>query len=174
KPEQAPEASSGKRLKAITKVTKSGKKKQPAKGLETLFEIALSEAEQMKLAIERSKTQLHSSQPSGSGAHEGTSVTPGVPDDVPIYRSDEEKISWKSTRKDDDVNEEENNEESNDEINEESDEEVQGANTKEEEMDEEATHEEDEANKLYMDVNINLEGRDTMMTGALLPNVQAT
>ncbi|GKD90218.1 hypothetical protein Tco_1365725, partial [Tanacetum coccineum] len=72
KTEQAPEASSGKRLKATAKVTRSGKMKQPAKGLETLSEIALSEAEQMKLAIERSKTKLLSSQPSGSGAHEGT------------------------------------------------------------------------------------------------------
>ncbi|GKD15444.1 hypothetical protein Tco_1199851 [Tanacetum coccineum] len=104
KPEQAPEASSGKRLKATAKVTKSGKKKQPAKGLETLSEIALSEAEQMKLAIERSKTQLHSSQPSGSGAHEGTGVTPGVPD-VPIYGSDEEQISWKSSDEEDDDDE---------------------------------------------------------------------
>ncbi|GKB56117.1 hypothetical protein Tco_0912303 [Tanacetum coccineum] len=75
-----------------------------AKGLETLSEIALSEAEQMKLAIERSKTQLHSSQPSGSGAHEGTGVTPGVPD-VPIYGSDEEKISWKSSDEEDDDDE---------------------------------------------------------------------
>ncbi|GJT56308.1 hypothetical protein Tco_0991362 [Tanacetum coccineum] len=101
---QAAEASSGKRLKATAKVTRLGKKKQPAKGLKTLSEIALSEAEQMKLAIERSKTQLHSSQPSGSGAHEGTGVTPGVPD-VPKYGSDKEKISWKSSDEEDDDDE---------------------------------------------------------------------
>ncbi|GJU85108.1 hypothetical protein Tco_1292654 [Tanacetum coccineum] len=65
---------------ATGKVAKSGKKKQPALGLETLSDIALTEAEQMKLAIERSKTQLHISQPSGSGAHEGIGVTPGVLD----------------------------------------------------------------------------------------------
>ncbi|GJZ92390.1 hypothetical protein Tco_0664455 [Tanacetum coccineum] len=41
-------------------------------------------------------------------------------------------------------------------------------------MVEEATHEEDEANELYRDVNVNLEGRDTVMTDAPLPNVQAT
>ncbi|GJT18437.1 hypothetical protein Tco_0877143, partial [Tanacetum coccineum] len=217
KPEQAPEASSGKRLKATAKVTKSGKKKQPAKGLETLSVFGMSRLT-MKLAIKESKTQLHRSQPNGSGAHEGTGVTPGVPD-VPIYGSDEEQISWKSSeddddeanipkdeddndqdddertesdndgddfvhpklsthddeaRKDDEVNEEESNDESNEESNEESDEEVQGANTEEEEMDEEATHEEDEANELYRDVNVNLEGRDTVMTDAPLPNVQAT
>ncbi|GJR13890.1 hypothetical protein Tco_0796542 [Tanacetum coccineum] len=125
KPKQAPEDSSGKRLKATAKVTKSGMKKQPAKGLETLSEIALSEAEQMKLAIVRSKTQLHNSEPSGSGAHEGNGVTPGVPDvpiishasgsgahegtgvspgvpDAPTYRSDDEEIPWKSSDEDDD------------------------------------------------------------------------
>ncbi|GKC80519.1 hypothetical protein Tco_1131293 [Tanacetum coccineum] len=58
--------------------------------------------------------------------------------------------------------------------NEESDEEVRGANIEEEEMEEEATHEEDESNKLYRDVNVNMEGRDTAMTNASLPNVQAT
>ncbi|GJR80196.1 hypothetical protein Tco_0150981 [Tanacetum coccineum] len=176
KPEQAFEASFGKRLKATAKVTKSGKKKQPAKGLETLSEIALSEAEHMKLAIERSKTQLHSSQPNGSGAHEGT-------DDDKRTESDNDgddfvhpKLSTRDdeARKDDEVNEEESKDESNDESNEESNEEVQRANTEEEEMDEEATHEEDEANELYRDVNVNLEGRDTVMTDSPLPNVQAT
>ncbi|GJW33481.1 hypothetical protein Tco_0053513 [Tanacetum coccineum] len=140
---------------------------------------------------------------------------------VPIYGSDEEQISWKSSdeededdeanigkdeddndhdddertesdndgnefvhpklsthddeaRKDDEVNEEESNEQSNDESNKESDEEVQGVNIEEEEMDKEATHEEDEANELYRDVNVNLKGRDTVMTDAPLPNVQAT
>ncbi|GJS20871.1 hypothetical protein Tco_0449503 [Tanacetum coccineum] len=63
---QAPKASFDKRIKSAAKVARSGKKKQLAKGLETLSEIALSKAEQMKLAIERRKTQLHSSQPSGS------------------------------------------------------------------------------------------------------------
>ncbi|GKB04466.1 hypothetical protein Tco_0832609 [Tanacetum coccineum] len=41
-------------------------------------------------------------------------------------------------------------------------------------MDEEATHEEDEVNEIYRDVNVSLEGRDTVMTDAPLPNVQAT
>ncbi|GKG12573.1 hypothetical protein Tco_0346810, partial [Tanacetum coccineum] len=55
-----------------------------------------------------------------------------------------------------------------------SDEEVQGINTKDKERVKEATHEEDDANELYRDVNVNLEGRDTVMTNAPLPNVQAT
>ncbi|GKB80512.1 hypothetical protein Tco_0947407, partial [Tanacetum coccineum] len=71
-------------------------------------------------------------------------------------------------------NKEESEEESDDESNEESDEEVQGANIQEDEMDEEATHEEDELNELYRDVNVNLEGRDTVMTDAPQKNVQGT
>ncbi|GJS32701.1 hypothetical protein Tco_0531083 [Tanacetum coccineum] len=101
KTDEAPKPSSGKRVKATAKETKSGKKKQPTPGLEALSDIALNKAAQMKLAIERSKTQLHSSQPSSSGAHEGTGVSPGVPD-VPTYQSDDEEISWKSSAKDDD------------------------------------------------------------------------
>ncbi|GKD16287.1 hypothetical protein Tco_1205445 [Tanacetum coccineum] len=222
KTDEAPKPSSGKRVKTTAKVAKSGKKKQLAPGLEALSDIALTEAEQMKLAIERSKTQLHSSQPSGSGAHEGTGVSPGVPD-APTCQSDDEEISWKSSDEDDDdeVNVSEHEDDDDDErtesdndgedfvhpkfsthddearqeeVNEEdsfdprvqtpshvestnddnSDEEVQGANTEEEEMVEEATHEEDEANELYRDVNVNLEGRDTVMMDAPLPNVQAT
>ncbi|GJV97665.1 hypothetical protein Tco_1549242 [Tanacetum coccineum] len=205
------------------------------KGLTMLSEVALIEAEQLKLVIERSKTQTHISHASGSGADEGTGSLPGVPD-VPTYDSDDEQISWKSSeednddevnvskddhtdndddvdkndkdddadnqddenpddanqddedeqtdsdndgddfvhpklpihddeaRKDDEVNEKESNKESDDESNEE----VQGANTEDEEMDEEATHEEDEANELYRDVNVNLEGRDTVNSRALL------
>ncbi|GJX98385.1 hypothetical protein Tco_0355404 [Tanacetum coccineum] len=176
------QAFSGKKSQNQHKVAKSGKKKQPALGLETLSDIALTEDEQIKLAIERSKTQLHLSQPSGSGAHEGTGVTPGWLD-VPTYESDDEQISWKSSEEedddednvskhDDDNDNERTESDNNDDDN--SDEEVQGANTKEEEMVEEATHEEDEANELYRDVNVNLEGRDTVMTDAPLPNVQAT
>ncbi|GJU37820.1 hypothetical protein Tco_1186174 [Tanacetum coccineum] len=64
-------------------------------------EIALSEAEQMKIVTKRSKIDFHSSHASGSGANEGTGVSPGVPD-VPTYRSKDEQISWKSSDEDDD------------------------------------------------------------------------
>ncbi|GKB36021.1 hypothetical protein Tco_0880963 [Tanacetum coccineum] len=64
-------ASEGKRLKTSAKVTKLAKKKQPAtmskaNGLNLISEVALSEAEQIKLATKRSKTQFHSSHASGS------------------------------------------------------------------------------------------------------------
>ncbi|GKB17555.1 hypothetical protein Tco_0851478 [Tanacetum coccineum] len=67
----------GKRLKTLAKAAKPAKKKQPAKmskakGLTILSEVALTEAEKMKLAIKRSLIQTHSSQASGSGANEGT------------------------------------------------------------------------------------------------------
>ncbi|GJR67348.1 hypothetical protein Tco_0013413 [Tanacetum coccineum] len=101
KTNEAPKPSSGERVKVTAKVAKSGKKKQPALGLETLSDIALTKAEQMKLAIERSKTQLYLSQPCGSGAHKGTGVTPGVLG-VSTYESDDEQISWKSSEKEDD------------------------------------------------------------------------
>ncbi|GJV08090.1 hypothetical protein Tco_1345746 [Tanacetum coccineum] len=124
-PESSPkkksaQASEGKRLKTSAKVTKPAKKKQPAttskaKGLNVLSEVALSESEQMKLATKRSKTQFHSSHASGSGADEGTGVTPGVPD-VPTYDSEDEQISWKSSEEDDDdeVNVSEDDDDQND------------------------------------------------------------
>ncbi|GKC25083.1 hypothetical protein Tco_1027233, partial [Tanacetum coccineum] len=223
KTDEAHKPSSGKRVKATAKETKSGKKKQPAHGLEALSDIALTEAEQMKLAIKRSKTQLYNSQPSGSGAHEGTGVSPGVLD-APTYQSDDEEISWKSNDEDDDneVNVSEHEDDDDDErtesdndgddfvhpkfsthddeakqdeeVNEEdsfdpsvqtpphvestndeySDDEIQDANVEGDKMDEEVTHEEDDVNELYRDVNVNREGSDTKMIDALLPNVQAT
>ncbi|GJZ74409.1 retrovirus-related pol polyprotein from transposon TNT 1-94, partial [Tanacetum coccineum] len=193
-----------KRIKSSAKGDKAAKKKQPTetsmdKGLTVLSDVALTEVEQLKLVIERSKTQTHSSQASGSGTDEGIGVKPGVPD-VPLYNSDDEQISWKSSDEEDDDevslnddtnadaedkdNQDDDDDEQTDSNNDgddfvhpkmnNSDEEVHGTNTEEEEMVEEATHEEDEANKLYRDVNVNLEGRDTVITDASLPNVQAT
>ncbi|GJR33291.1 hypothetical protein Tco_1109523 [Tanacetum coccineum] len=234
KTDQAPKASLDKRLKAIAKVAKSGKKKLPAQGLETLSEIALFEADQMKLITKRSKTQFHGSHANGSGANEGTGVSPGVPD-VPTYGSEDEQISWKSNdeddddevnmRKDDNDNADNEDDDDQDDDNEQAesdndgdnfvhpkfsthDEEVrqdvedkeeecsdlrvhtpshfestddetydevtQGDNVEEEKLDEEKTNEEEEVNKMYNDVNINLEGRDSKMTDALLANVQTT
>ncbi|GJZ78361.1 hypothetical protein Tco_0643033 [Tanacetum coccineum] len=70
--EKPAQASKGKRIKTPSKVAQSTKKKQPAtkskvKGLIVLSEVALTEAEQMKLATKRSLIQTHSSHASGSG-----------------------------------------------------------------------------------------------------------
>ncbi|GJX32053.1 hypothetical protein Tco_0241908 [Tanacetum coccineum] len=59
---------------------KSGKGKQKTTELENISEADLTEAEQLKIAIKRSRQETHSSHASGSGADEGTGVTPGVPD----------------------------------------------------------------------------------------------
>ncbi|GKB16533.1 retrovirus-related pol polyprotein from transposon TNT 1-94 [Tanacetum coccineum] len=175
-----------------------------SKGLTVLSKVALTEAEQIKLETKRSLIQTHSSHASGSGADEGTGSIPRVPDvptiNLMICKSLGKLCNSEYTNQDDDdeqtdsdnngddfvhpklsthddearLDEEESDEESDDESNEDSDEEVQGANIKEEEMDEEATHKKDEANELYKDVNFNLEGRDIVMTDAPLPNVQGT
>ncbi|GJW19641.1 hypothetical protein Tco_0027077 [Tanacetum coccineum] len=77
------------------KEKKSGKGKQKATELETISEAVLTEAEQLKIITKRSRKETHSSHASGSGADEGTGVTPGVPD-APDYDSDDD-ISWKSS-----------------------------------------------------------------------------
>ncbi|GKC60090.1 hypothetical protein Tco_1087688 [Tanacetum coccineum] len=226
------QASKGKRIKTSAKGDIPAKKKHSttkSKCLTVLSEVALAEAEQMKIALERSKTQQHSSHASGSGADEGTYVTPGVPD-VPSYDSEAEQISWKSSDEEDDdevgLNDNDDDEDNNDDDDdadnqddddqehdgqddeeqddaneqtdsdndgddfvhpkiltqtqevrhneEENDEEIQGANVKEEELDEKETNNEDKANELYRDVNVNLEGRDIEMADAQQTNVQTT
>ncbi|GJX00419.1 hypothetical protein Tco_0184332 [Tanacetum coccineum] len=179
KTDQAPTASPGKRLKTTTKVTKSGKKKLHAQGLETLSEIALSEAEQMKIVTKRRKLDFHSSHASGSGANEGIGVSPGAPD-VPTYGSEDEQISWKSSDDEDDDETESDNDgddfvhpkystHDQEERQDEEDKEEEG-----EELDEEDTNEKEEANELYRDMNVNLEGRDIEMTDAPQTNIQGT
>ncbi|GJV01508.1 hypothetical protein Tco_1335077 [Tanacetum coccineum] len=119
------QATKGTRLKSKAKVAKPDKKKQPAKktkakGLVVLSEVALTKAEQLKLATKRSKKDFHSSHASGSGdgvdtqskvpdeqqqktsgADEGTGTIPGVPD-VPIYASESDKESWGDSKDEDD------------------------------------------------------------------------
>ncbi|GJV35525.1 hypothetical protein Tco_1408002 [Tanacetum coccineum] len=82
------------------KEKKSGTGKQKTTELENIPEADLTEAEQLKIVIKRSRQETHSSQASGSGADEGTGVTPGVPD-APDYDS-EDDISWKSSDDDQD------------------------------------------------------------------------
>nr|GEV40021.1 hypothetical protein [Tanacetum cinerariifolium] len=162
----------GKRLKTIAKVPKSGKKKLPAQGLETLSEIALSKAEQMKIATKRSRTQFHVSHVSGLCAHEGTSISPRVPD-VPHMALMMSRSLGSPTESDNDgddfvhpklstFDEEERHNENHDEEEEEGldlrvqtpshfesnndkayDDVIQGDNVEEEKLDEDKTHEEE-------------------------------
>nr|GEZ89647.1 putative reverse transcriptase domain-containing protein [Tanacetum cinerariifolium] len=89
-----PTAAAGPRLTTSEKV-KQAAKAFKAKSLSSLSEVAITEAQQLKLATKRSLQQIHISQASSSGADEGTGTLPGVPD-VPTDES-EEDISWKST-----------------------------------------------------------------------------
>ncbi|GKE87654.1 hypothetical protein Tco_1565129, partial [Tanacetum coccineum] len=91
------------------KEKKSGKRKQKAKELETIFEAVLIEAEQLKIITKRSRKETHSSHARGSGTDKGTGVSPGVPD-APDYDSDDD-ISWKSSEddQDDDKNDDDEN-----------------------------------------------------------------
>ncbi|GJR01637.1 hypothetical protein Tco_0524621 [Tanacetum coccineum] len=122
-------ATKGFRLKSSAKVAKTDKKKQPAtipktKGLAVLSEVALTEAEQIKMATKKSKKDFHMSHPSGSGdgvdiqskvpdeqqqkvtnTNEGAGVRPEVPD-VPKDDSESEEESWTFSQDDDDAEEE--------------------------------------------------------------------
>nr|GFA20984.1 hypothetical protein [Tanacetum cinerariifolium] len=74
---------------------KQAAKASKAKSLSALSEVAITEAQQLKLATKRSLQQRHISQACGSGADEGTGSIPGVLD-VPTDESEEE-ISWNLT-----------------------------------------------------------------------------
>ncbi|GKE79722.1 hypothetical protein Tco_1549722, partial [Tanacetum coccineum] len=93
----------------IPKEKKSGKGKQKVKELETISEAVLTEVEQLKIITKRSRKEMHNSHASGSGADEGTGVSPGVPD-APDYNSDDD-ISWRSSEDDqaDDKNDDDEN-----------------------------------------------------------------
>nr|GEW01744.1 hypothetical protein [Tanacetum cinerariifolium] len=85
---------------ASPRLTASAKGKQTAKAskaksLSALSEVAMTEAQQLKLVTKRSMQQTHISQASGSGADEGTGSIQGVPD-APTDESEEE-LSWNST-----------------------------------------------------------------------------
>ncbi|GKD62492.1 hypothetical protein Tco_1300001 [Tanacetum coccineum] len=86
---------------------KPTKNKAPVKAdrgkrLNVLFEVALSEAAQLKEIIKRSKKDFYISHASGSD--EGTGAKPGVPD-VPKYDSKSNKESWGDSGEEDDDDE---------------------------------------------------------------------
>ncbi|GJV61727.1 hypothetical protein Tco_1467827 [Tanacetum coccineum] len=131
------QASKGKRIKTSAKGDKAAKIKQSvtkSKGLTVLSEVALSEADQMKLATKRSKKEFYSSHASGSGnrvdiqskvpdeqQHTISGTNEGASDklkvlDVPEYRSKSEEQSWTfSQGEDDEENDEHDSEDDNDE-----------------------------------------------------------
>ncbi|GKD74831.1 hypothetical protein Tco_1333113 [Tanacetum coccineum] len=183
----------GKRLKTSENAAKPAKKKQPAetskaKGLTILSKIALTEVEQLKLVIKRSKTQTHSSHASDDDDQEhddDANDDAQDKDDQDDENQDDANEQTDSDNNGDDFvhpkfsthDEEEREEEGFDPRvqtpshvestdDEDDDEEVQGMNIEGEELDEEANNEESEENELYRDLNVNLEGRDVEMMEA--------
>nr|GEU92380.1 ribonuclease H-like domain-containing protein [Tanacetum cinerariifolium] len=188
------QATKGTRLKTKARVAKSDKKKQPtkkpkAKGLAVLPEVALTEAEQLKLSTKKSKKDFHISYASGSGdgvdtqskvpneqhlkttsVDEGTGTIPGVPD-VPIYESESEKESWGNSGEDDerDYVDKSNDDDNDDGSNDDHDADNYELTNDEKIHDEEYINEEEEdevTKELYDDVNVNLGNEDTEMTNA--------
>nr|GEX23934.1 hypothetical protein [Tanacetum cinerariifolium] len=100
-------------------------KKQPAKkpkskGLAVLSEVALTEAEQLKLVTKKSKKDFHISL--ASGLDERTGTIPRVPD-VPICDSESDKKSWvDSDEEDDDMDDVEDDVDNNDDDSDDNDE----------------------------------------------------
>nr|GEV45537.1 retrovirus-related Pol polyprotein from transposon TNT 1-94 [Tanacetum cinerariifolium] len=164
---------------ASTRLSTSAKDKQPAKsfkakGLSVLSEVAMIEAEQMKLATKRSLQQNYISQASGFGADEGTDIIPGVLDD-----DDDQDVNDVDQDTDNDGDdfvhpklsihkEEAKDEESFDPI-------VQKPKNSDDKGNDDASlglnvgseegqDAEDDNEELYSDVKINLEGRDVQMT----------
>ncbi|GJV97967.1 hypothetical protein Tco_1549544 [Tanacetum coccineum] len=180
-------ASKGKRIKTSTKVTKPVKKKQPAttskeKGLNVLSEVALSEAEQIKMATKRSLIQTHGSYASGSGK----SSDEDDDDEVSLSNDDDNNADNEDDDGQDDDNEQTESDNDGDDFvhpkfSTHDEEERQDDKDKEEEgLDmrvQTPSHYEPTDDETYDEVtqrdNVE-EGRDTKMTDALLANVQTT
>ncbi|GJT88474.1 hypothetical protein Tco_1070191 [Tanacetum coccineum] len=116
--------------RTLLSVANQTRRKQPTTGLETLSDIALTETEQLKIAIKRSRIQTHSSQASGSGdgvdilskvpdeqVHEKTGTNEGAGDkpevpDVSEHHSNSKEESWTFSDGDDDDEDDDANKDS--------------------------------------------------------------
>nr|GEX98549.1 hypothetical protein [Tanacetum cinerariifolium] len=79
------------------RLSATAKGKQPARAITPTepTDVERTEAEQLKIALKRSRQETHVSQQCGLGTDEGTGSRPGVPD-VPSDDSEEE-LSWNSS-----------------------------------------------------------------------------
>ncbi|GKA94568.1 hypothetical protein Tco_0816606 [Tanacetum coccineum] len=181
------QATKGTKIKTKAKVAKSDKKKQhakkpKAKGFVVLSEVALSEAEQLKLATKRSKTQFYTFHVSGSG--DGVDTQSKVPDEHQQKNSgtdkgndeDEDDENDSNDISDEGNNYNDGNDGDDDDVNDDDKQEGDDMNNddeetdKEEKIDDEETMDEEEddevTKELYDDVNVNLGNKDTEMTNA--------
>nr|GEZ22555.1 hypothetical protein [Tanacetum cinerariifolium] len=186
-------ASKGTRLKSKSKVDKPNKKKKPSKktktkGLVVLYEVALLEVKQIKLASKRSKKDIHMSHASGSGdgvdtqskapdeqeqntsgSDQGSGTIPGVPD-VPPYESESDKESWGDSEDEDGNDDGDNNDDGKSDDQEDDSDYERLKSDSDEIPDQNLTNDDEENDKflkeLYEDVNVNLEKGDAKMTDA--------
>nr|GEZ24448.1 hypothetical protein [Tanacetum cinerariifolium] len=107
-----PTAAAGPRLTTSEK-GKQAAKASKAKSLSALSEVAMTEAQQLKLVTNRSLQQTHISQASGSGADEGTSEDND--DDQEVKRDDEKDDKEEGGDDKQEYDEEEYNKETRDE-----------------------------------------------------------
>nr|GEV74083.1 hypothetical protein [Tanacetum cinerariifolium] len=144
-----PPTAASTRLSTLAK-DKQHAKSSKAEGLFVLFEVAMTEAEQMKLATKRSLQQTHISQASGSGTDEGTDTNNDGDDFVhPKLSIHEEEAKDEESFHPIVQTAENSDDEGNDDAS-------LGMNV----GSEEGQDAEDDDEELYKDVNINLEGRD--------------
>ncbi|GKA39289.1 hypothetical protein Tco_0731840, partial [Tanacetum coccineum] len=68
--------------------------------MKTISEADLTEAEQLKIIIKRSRQETHSSHASGSGADEGTNVEGAKADEEATYEEDQGNEGVKDTNTD--------------------------------------------------------------------------
>nr|GEU88432.1 hypothetical protein [Tanacetum cinerariifolium] len=181
---------------ASTRLLTSAKGKQPgksfkAKGLSVLSEVALTEAEHMKLATKRSLQQTYISQASGFGVDKGTDDDDDVDDQSETNddRSDDQEDEYIQDDDQDDNDDDQDTDNEGDDfvhpklsIHEEEAKDKESfdpiiqtpKNSNDEGNDdvslgmniggEEGQDAEDDDEELYRDININLEGRDIQMT----------
>nr|GEU91202.1 hypothetical protein [Tanacetum cinerariifolium] len=167
--------SKGFRLKSLANVAKTNKKKQHAtmpktKGLDVLSEVALPEAEQIKLATKRSKKDFYMSHTSGSS--DGVDTQSKVLDEQQqkTFSQDEDDANEETDVTDESEETESDND--GDDLTHPNlstyqayDEDEEGEKADDEEVSSDQG-EQDEEDDLYRDVNINLERSAAEMTNA--------
>nr|GEZ75838.1 hypothetical protein [Tanacetum cinerariifolium] len=142
---------------AAPRLSAAAKGKQPARATtptEPTY-VERTEAEQLKIVLKRSRQETHISQQRGSGTDEGTGSRLGVPN-VPSDDSEEE-LSWNSFD-DEDVDEQTKGREESEGDKTDERSEDEGSDEEDQELrlsGEARIQEEEEADELYRDVNIN-------------------
>ncbi|GJZ43217.1 hypothetical protein Tco_0590472 [Tanacetum coccineum] len=168
---KAPPTAKGKRLKTSAKAAKPAKKKQPAK-------TSKAKADQSSKEEEDDEVGMNDDDDDDNDDND---------DDADNQDDDGQEYDGQDDANEDDDNEQTDSDNDGDDFvhpkfsthddearHDEENKQEEDSDLREEELDEEETNAEDEANKLYKDVNVNLEGRDTKMTDAPRNIIQTT